>query len=111
MDSANLQQLKRGTLEMILLSLIAEGRCRHGYAMLNELSQAGGDFFRAPKAGSIYPVLYRMEEKGWVRAAQADARQKQYEITDTGKAALRQMKEEWRGYTETVAHFLEGDGA
>lgn len=108
MESANLQQLKRGTLEMILLTFIADGRCRYGYAILNELERAGGTFFQAPKAGSVYPVLYRMEEKGWIVTDPAHIRQKQYHITAKGKEALKQMREEWSGYTAAVTHLLEG---
>ncbi len=124
MDSSNIQQLKRGTLEMILLSLIYKHGCSYGYAILNELDRLGGDFFRNPKAGTVYPVLYRLEERNLIRETDAlcnsetskNGRKKQdsdpqkareqhkrsYELTDEGVKALSNMIQQWQSYVLAV---------
>lgn len=109
MDNTNVQQLKRGTLEMILLSLICKHDCSYGYAILNELDQKGEECFRNPKAGTIYPVLYRLEAKNLIRVVEAqgvESQKRKYEVTAEGQEALQEMIESWQHYISVVEKFI-----
>ena len=109
MDYINVQQLKRGTLEMIVLSLIYKHDCSYGYAILNKLDQMGEECFRNPKAGTIYPVLYRLEAQNLIRVVNeqgADSQRRKYEVTDEGKETLKKMMESWQHYISVVNKFI-----
>lgn len=109
MDNIDIQQLKRGTLEMILLSLICRHGCSYGYAILNKLDEMGEDCFGDPKSGTVYPVLYRLEEKKLIRALDtrdSGTQKRRYEVTDEGRAALESMTETWRHYIAVVDKFI-----
>ena len=64
MESDIGRELKRGTLEMILLRLLAEGEM-YGYQLVSKLEQRSDGQFRI-KEGTLYPVLYRLEDAGLV---------------------------------------------
>ncbi len=109
MDNLKVQQLKKGTLEMILLSLIENYNCSYGYAILNALDQMGEDCFRNPKAGTVYPVLYRLEAQNLIKAVdeQTDlSTKRKYELTPQGKKALKNMIENWKHYISVVNKFI-----
>ena len=53
-------ELKRGTLEMVLLKLISEKQM-YGYELISSLEARGGELFQL-KEGTLYPVLYRLEK-------------------------------------------------
>lgn len=109
MENVKIQQLKRGTLEMILLSLISKHGCSYGYALLNALDQMGEDLFRNSKPGTVYPVLYRLEAEGFIRVINdqgSDSPKKKYSITDQGEAALENMISLWNHYVAVVDKFI-----
>ncbi len=109
MDNVKIQQLKRGTLEMILLSLISKHGCSYGYAILNELDKIGDDFFRNSKPGTVYPVLYRLESEGLIKVMDEqglDSQKKKYKITVQGQKALENMISIWNHYVLVVGKFI-----
>ena len=61
------RELKKGSAELIVLSIV-EARARHGYEISKLIeSQSGGEL--KFHVASLYPLLYRLEERGWLRAA------------------------------------------
>ena len=65
------RQLKKGVFEILVLKLLSEGE-KYGYELLMELKERGGEMF-AVKEGTLYPILYRLEDDGlassrWSRA-------------------------------------------
>lgn len=109
MDNSQVQQLKRGTMEMILLSLIGNHNCSYGYAILNVLDQTGEDLFRNSKPGTIYPILYRLEAEKLIRAVddnEKGSQRKKYKITPQGKKALEDMIDVWNRYISVVNKFI-----
>ena len=58
---------KRGSAELLILSLV-EARPRHGYEISKLIEQRSGGTVRFHVA-SLYPLLYRLEHRGWMRAA------------------------------------------
>jgi DNA-binding PadR family transcriptional regulator len=66
----------------------------HGYEMMKALEERSGGFYVA-SAGTIYPTLQLLEDRGLITSNQAEGK-KVYSITDMGKAFLA----EWQGREE-----------
>lgn len=80
----------RGYVKFALLELL-EQEPMHGYQMMKALEERSDGRY-TPSAGSIYPTLQMLEDRGWIEADEADGK-KIYRSTEAGRAGLR----EWRG--------------
>ena len=67
MEDRLLQQLKKGVLEMMVLEAICRKET-YGYELLTTLREATGGLFTL-KEGTLYPILYRLEDDGFITAA------------------------------------------
>jgi PadR family transcriptional regulator PadR len=103
------KELKRGTLEMIILRLISE-RQMYGYELAAELEKRGGRLFRL-KEGTLYPVLYRMEKAGYIEARwetlERGVPRKYYRLTKPGAKFLEARIAEWKAFTTAVERLME----
>ncbi|MGM9627036.1 MAG: PadR family transcriptional regulator [Faecousia sp.] len=111
MEDRFLQQLKKGVLEMLVLKLICI-EPTYGYALLSKLRECSNGRF-ALKEGTLYPILYRLEDDGMIRAAwsQGEGRtapKKLYAATEAGREENLRRQILWRDFEETVDEFLEG---
>ena len=96
------RELKRGSAELMILALLDE-RERHGYdlaRLIGERSQGAISFHVA----SLYPTLYRMEDKGlidgrWVEKA-GQRRRRYYRVTTAGRRALKSHRSVWENFFE-----------
>src|SRR6266567_8157357 len=87
----------RGDVKYALLELVQE-RPMHGYEMMKALEEKSGGFY-VPSAGSIYPTLQMLEDRGLVTVAESEGK-KVYTITDEGRAILterQKINEEFAG--------------
>lgn len=105
------QQFKKGALEMVLLSIISRGRA-YGYEIILRLNDSGAPLFQGTREGTLYPVLYRLEDAGLVTselsASETGGRvKKYYRITDAGLRALEDMKAFWRSYKICIDQLME----
>ena len=98
--SALARELKRGSTEVLILSLI-ERRQRHGYEIGQLIAQRskGAIVFHI---ASLYPTLYRLEDKGfiaghWVEKA-GQRRRRYYRITADGRKLLASQRRTWRAF-------------
>jgi transcriptional regulator len=98
------RELKRGSAELLVLALLEE-RDRHGYeiARLIEERSRGAITFHV---ASLYPTLYRMEEKEliegrWVEKA-GQRRRRYYRVTAQGRKALASQRTLWDGFFEAL---------
>lgn len=107
-------ELKRGTLELILLRLLAD-RPAYGYELLQRMQEAGTAVL---KEGTIYPVLYRLEDRGWIApewqapepgTPRKGLPRKYYRLTPTGQARLRELRAEWRAFAAWVDALLHDE--
>ena len=102
------RELKRGTLDMILLKLISE-RPMYGYELISTLESRGGEQFQL-KEGTLYPVLYRLEEAGWIEARwetfERGAPRKYYHMTVPGESQLAAWIRGWHNYVSAVNRIL-----
>lgn len=89
--------IKRGTAELAILSLLQEGPL-HGYELARRIEQQTKGTLRFTLA-ALYPLLYRMEQRGWVRGAwetsESKRRRRCYRLTPAGKKKLAPIRAEW----------------
>jgi transcriptional regulator len=89
--------IKRGTAELAVLSVL-EGGEMHGYEMARRIEQQTKGALRFTLA-SLYPMLYRMEHRGWIRGAwetSSNGRRKRcYRLTPAGRKKLSPLRREW----------------
>ena len=78
------RRFKRGMLKWIVLKLLAEGE-RHGYDVIREFEERG---WGGGRAGSIYPVLFLLEQAGLVTSREEDGK-RVYVISEKGRTLLR----------------------
>lgn len=98
----------RGTLDMLVLSTLGEEPL-HGYAIALALQKTTDDMLRVEE-GSLYPALYRMEKKGWVRSSwgrsEANRRARFYQITTPGKKHLESQTRGWERFVAAVGKVI-----
>lgn len=97
---------------MLVLRLLTEEK-KYGYQLILELREKSGTIF-CLKEGTLYPILYRLEEERLVesRWSEAESRQlprKYYLITDKGRETLDEMYQSWRQITEGVERLMNPD--
>lgn len=105
-----MQQLKKGVLELLVLESICKGPT-YGYALLTELKANTSGFFTL-KEGTLYPILYRLEDEGLIRSDWSApegrvAPKKIYTATQLGHTAQKQRREIWLNFTATVDTYLQ----
>lgn len=111
-DQAFDRELKRGTLEMILLRLLAE-RTMYGYELVSTLEKRGGEQFQI-KEGTLYPVLYRLESAGFIEphweTLERGVPRKYYQLTSLGTEQLARLIQDWKNFTTAVNQLLDKEG-
>jgi transcriptional regulator len=107
------RQLKKGSTELLVLSLV-ETRARHGYeiAKLIETRSGGALSFNV---ASLYPLLYRLEARGliegrWVEKA-SQRRRRYYRLTPPGRKMLRMQQSAWAAFVEAMKRITEAEHA
>ena len=89
--------IKRGTAELAVLSVLEDGPL-HGYEMARRIEEQTHGSLRFTLA-SLYPLLYRLEKRGWVRGAWETSgtgrRRRCYRLTAEGKKKLEPIRSEW----------------
>ena len=107
MRRTNSDQL-HGTLDMLVLKTLQNGAL-HGYAIAVRLDQLSHEVLKVEE-GSLYPALYRMEERGWLssewRATDTGRRARFYRLTPKGRAQLAAETESWARLTAAVQSVL-----
>ena len=96
---------KKGSAELLVLSLL-EARPRHGYE-ISKLIQMRSDGVLRFHVTSLYPLLYRLEERGWVEGRwveKADERRRRYyTLTAEGRKVLRLQRKSWKDFVAAIS--------
>lgn len=98
------RELKKGSAELLILALVAD-QARHGYdiARLIEQRSQGALTFHA---ASLYPLLYRLEQRGWIKGRwveKAQARRRRlYRLTPAGRSVLAAQRSGWEAFVAAV---------
>jgi len=99
----------QGTLDLLILNIVARGGAQHGYAIAQRIHHATDDSLRIEE-GSLYPALQRMTHEKWLRAAwgvtNTGRKARFYTITPTGRRQLEEEERRWLALTEAVARAL-----
>jgi PadR family transcriptional regulator PadR len=97
--------LLQGTLDMLVLRVLNRGEL-HGWGITLKLEQLSKSALQVDE-GSLYPALYRMEEKGWIEAewkmTENNRRAKYYTLTRSGRKQLEAAQESWDRMTAIIA--------
>ena len=90
--------LKRGSAELMILSAL-EARPRHGYEIAKLIDDRSGGVLRFHVA-SLYPMLYRMERRGWIDGKWVEKagqrRRRYYTLTPPGRTVLGEQRASWQ---------------
>ncbi len=103
------QQVLRGTLDLLVLKAVS-AEPAHGYAIARWVERATGDALKI-EDGSLYPALYRLEERGLIdadwRLTDDRRRAKYYALTASGRKRLREETASWTRYARAVFAALD----
>lgn len=106
---ANRTDLMQGTLELLILKTLSREQM-HGYGIAQRIHQAVDDLLKV-EDGSLYPALYRMEERGWIASewglSENNRRAKFYKLTKTGRKQLADQSVNWERVSRAVMRVLE----
>ena len=105
------RELKRGSLELIVLHLLAPGEA-YGYEIVSKLTAETNGALEVTD-GTLYPVLYRLERAGFVEVRwetpPRGVPRKYYRLTDVGRDELASLTHEWTTFAKAMANLLRQD--
>lgn len=97
--------LLRGTLDLLVLKALSLEPL-HGVGISRRITQITKDAYQV-SFGSLFPVLHRMEESGWVeaerRSSDNNRRAKYYRLTSAGRAQLKDEERQWNQVVRIMA--------
>ena len=100
----NDREWKKGSAELLILSLV-EDQPRHGYDICKLIEARSGGALRFHVA-SLYPLLYRLEENGWIQGRWVEKpgqrRRRYYRLTSQGARVLAQQRQSWQEFVAAV---------
>ena len=98
------REWKKGSAELLILALLAD-QARHGYEISKMISARSGGSLHF-HVTSLYPLLYRLEERGWIEGRWVEKagqrRRRYYRLTDAGRKVLAQQRQSWQEFVEAV---------
>ena len=101
-------KLLQGSLDLIVLQLL-QAEPTNGYDLTLRIQAITSDVLNV-NAGSLYPALYRLEQRGLIRAAWAETdngrQAKVYSLTASGRKHLAEQREEWSRFSGALAAIL-----
>ena len=107
--AAKQTELLRGTLDLLILKALSLDPL-HGVGVSRRITQITRGAFQV-SFGSLFPSLYRMEEKGWVeaewRASENNRRAKYYRLTSAGRAQFRVEERVWNEVVKIMTAAVE----
>jgi len=102
------RELKRGSLELIVLHLLDPGEA-YGYEIVTKLSTETNGALGVTD-GTLYPVLYRLERAGFVavrwETPDRGVPRKYYRLTDAGRDELARLKHDWNSFVGAMTKLL-----
>ena len=105
-------ELLQGTLYMLILKSLANGRSLHGYAVAQWIQPTTDEALKIEE-GSLYPALHRMKRCGWVESewglSESNRRAKYYQLTALGKTQLTQEVRAWRDMVQAITLVLNAN--
>ena len=107
------RELKKGSAELLILSLV-EARPRHGYE-ISKLIEARSNGAVKFNVASLYPLLYRLEQRGWIQGRWVEKagqrRRRYYRLTAAGKKMLASQRSTWESFVAAINRITEPEQA
>ncbi|PYR62520.1 MAG: PadR family transcriptional regulator [Acidobacteria bacterium] len=107
------RELKKGSAELLILSVL-DARPRHGYELSKVIHMRSGGQLSF-HIDSLYPLLYRLEERGWIKGAwvekPAERRRRFYKVTAEGRRVLARQRKTWAVFVDAVRRVTGGEHA
>jgi PadR family transcriptional regulator PadR len=101
--------LPQGTLDLLVLKALSLGPI-HGYGVGRRIQQLADDMLQIEE-GTLYPALYRIEQKGWIESewglSENNRRARFYKLTRSGRKQLAVEESQWAHLTAAVAKVLQ----
>lgn len=108
--TASDREWKKGSAELLILSLL-DTRPRHGYEISKLIEERSGGAV-CFHAASLYPLLYRLEKRGWMKGRWVEKsgqrRRRYYRITRQGRQVLASQLRGWRDFVEAIERITSG---
>jgi PadR family transcriptional regulator, regulatory protein PadR len=102
-------EILQGTLDLLILKTVAL-EPMHGWGIAQRIQQISREVLQVQQ-GSLYPALYRLERKKWIRAewgaSENNRRAKYYSLTKTGRDQLEKEMADWDRLSSAVALILQ----
>ena len=103
------RELKKGSAELMILALV-EARPRHGYEISQIIEQRSDGTVRF-KVASLYPLLYRLERRGWLAGQwvekEGQRRRRYYRLTRAGRKVLAEQRKGWQRFVAAINRITE----
>ncbi len=104
MEPSSRVEIIQGTLDLLVLEVLRTEKL-HGYAIREAITSRSGNFLRIEE-GSLYPCLYRMEHRGWIRSESGRSDNNRparfYSITRVGREELRSQHKSWAAFVDAM---------
>jgi len=102
-------EIKKGSAEFLILSLLRH-EPRHGYELSKLIESRSGGVVQF-QVSSLYPLLYRMEGRGWIRGRWVEKagqrRRRYYSITPAGRTVVEAQRESWAEFVRAIGKIAE----
>ncbi|HKJ91743.1 MAG TPA: PadR family transcriptional regulator [Longimicrobiales bacterium] len=103
------RELKKGTTPLLILALL-EDEPQHGYELSKRIEARSGGVVRI-HAASLYPLLYRLEKRGWIKGRwvekPGERRRRFYELTTEGVKELASQRRSWAEFVRAIGRVAE----
>jgi len=102
-------ELLQGTLDMLILKVLNRGPM-HGFGIAERIQQLSQDVLTVGE-GSLYPGLYRLQDRGWIQSewgqSENNRRAKYYSLTRSGRKQLDTEASDWEQMCAAIARIME----
>jgi PadR family transcriptional regulator, regulatory protein PadR len=106
-------EVLQGTLDMVVLKILATMGAMHGYGIAQRIQQISQDVLQLNQ-GTLYPALLRLEQQGWIQAewgvSENNRRARYYSVTRAGKKQLVTERANWDRMSDAIERLLSAEG-
>ena len=101
-------KMLQGTLDMIVLRTLLAAPA-HGHTIAKVIARRSDDFLQVEE-GSLYPALYRLEDRGWIEGywamTETNRKARYYKLTAKGRKQLAEQTSEWEQMARAIGQIL-----